>query len=242
MLVVGVAALLAAGCGGSSKHSATTTATQGGHASISDTLVTRAHAVTYAREVNLTASDVPGATVKSSERESPAPKQGAVEYARCAGGVSPTRRIVDIKSPSFETSAGSAATVVKSSVEVFASEAAAARNFAAGASARGRGCLARLLPQDLQGTATGARIGSISTSRLPNLLTAGQKSTGVRIATTVTASVSGKRVLLYVDEFALVAGPAEVDLGATGISHPVATSTERQLLALLYSRAQAHKL
>ena len=47
---------------------------------------------------------------------------------------------------------------------------------------------------------------------------------------------------VYVDEFGFVAGPSEIRLNATGTPQPMATATERRLLALLYGRAQAHKL
>lgn len=244
MLTFGTVVLLVAGCGGTSGSSATA-GPSAGHGSGTNTTVAKAQAVAYAHEVNLTATDVPGAVVRSAERESATPSKADVEFARCTGGVNPNRRIADIKSASLRIGSGSTATQVKSSVEMMPNAALAARNYAAVLSARGHRCLARLLPQDLHGAATGtARVGPVTSASLPSLLSTGQQSFGIRVSTSITTGVGGKQVSrpLYVDVFSLLAGPAEVELGVTALSHPASTATEHRLLSLLYSRAQAHKL
>ena len=44
----------------------------------------------------------------------------------------------------------------------------------------------------------------------------------------------------YEDFFAFVVGSTVITLNATGDPHPVPAATERRLLSLLYSRAEAH--
>jgi hypothetical protein len=50
------------------------------------------------------------------------------------------------------------------------------------------------------------------------------------------------RLRIYHDVFGFLSGPAEIELTATGFTTPVLSATEQRLLALLYSRAQAHVL
>jgi len=44
----------------------------------------------------------------------------------------------------------------------------------------------------------------------------------------------------YEDFFAFIVGSTVITLNATGDPHPVPAATERRLLSLLYSRAEAH--
>ncbi len=50
------------------------------------------------------------------------------------------------------------------------------------------------------------------------------------------------RIHIYHDVFTFVYGPAEIELEATGFSHPVPSATEQRLLLLLLDRAKASKL
>jgi hypothetical protein len=244
LVVLGASGVLAAGCGGSSGSSGSSGAASGGGTSGSGA-ISKAQAIAYAHAVNLSAADVPGAIIGRAERESAAPSRESVEFAQCAGGVNPNRRVADTKSTTLKSGKGVTVTQVKSSVEVMPTAALAAANYAALRGGRGRGCLARLLPQALERTATSsAHFGPATVSVLENLLPAGQESFGVRVSTSISTIAGAKQVKLpvYFDMFALLAGPAEVQLSAFGISHPPSTATERRLLSVLYSRAQAHKL
>lgn len=232
------AAVLAGGCGSSHNASVTSTSAAG-------TAISKAQAIAYAQEVNLVAADIPGATVRSQEHESGEARTAGVEFARCAGGVSPRLRVANIDSARFRIGKKTRSTQVKSSVEVMPTAALAAQNYSALGSARGRACLAHLLAHVLDGASTGrARFGPATTSLLPNLLATGKESFGLRVTTTVIAIVRGKQVSLpvYRDVFDLLAGPAEVNMSATGIAHPPPKATERRLLSLLYTRAETHKL
>jgi len=64
-------------------------------------------------------------------------------------------------------------------------------------------------------------------------------SFGVRIETPILGAHTGSD---YVDAVAFVYGRSAVTLYATGVQRPVSEATERRLLALLYTRAEAHKL
>jgi hypothetical protein len=234
-----LACVLWAGCG--SSHSATVTSANAASGAIG-----KAQAQSYAREVNLAAADVPGSTVRSLERERTKASRAGLEFARCAGGVSPERRVVDIVSPKLRLGKAAQAVDVKSSVEVMPSAALAAQNEAASRGIRGRSCLTSLLPQVL-GNVSSARVrfGPLHASPLPNLLPAGKESYGVRISTTLlSTTLAGKpiRLPLYLDQFDILAGPAAVNLSVSALGHPPPTATERRLLSLLYDRAQAHKL
>src|ERR1035441_344922 len=232
------------GCGSSQS-----TATVAGAGTAADNAVSvgKAHARAYARQVNVTQADVPGAELVADEEESGPPSQKALEVARCAGAVVPDRRIADIKSSTLRVgTVVDEATRVKSSIEVQPSAAIAARNYAALASARDRRCIARDLPQLAEGAGTAhAHIGPTTVSVLPRLLPDGQNAFGFRIKTTITgASAIGKqmREVLYIDDYGFVAGRAEVSLNDIRASRPPPTALERHLLTVLYSRAKAHKL
>jgi hypothetical protein len=229
------AGVLAAGCGAS--HPATAARST----SLANGSITRAAAIAYAHEVNLSAADVPGAEIGSAELERPKPSQASVEFARCAGAASPERRVVNIKSATFGARKGRNAIEVNSGVEVMPTAALAAQNYDATRSARGRACLKRLLPQVFAITAARrARFGPPTISFLPNLLLTGQESFGARVDTTLVGAT--RRLPLHFDIFAVLAGPAEVNLTVVAVGRPVSTATERHLLSVLYRRAHAHKL
>jgi hypothetical protein len=225
---------------------ATAALTLGASASAKAVLISKAQATSYARDVNLTAADFPGSKVNKPEHEGKPPSKADKEFARCAGAVDPGRRLVDVDSATLGIGKPGKPAEVKSSVEVMPTAALAAQDFAAVRSRRGRACLAHRLPQVVEGVATsGGRFGRTTVSVLPNLLGAGKQSFGVRVSTTFTTkSVTGQeeRTPVFIDEFAILAGPGEINMGALGLVHPVATATERQLLSVLYVRAQAHKL
>ena len=48
--------------------------------------------------------------------------------------------------------------------------------------------------------------------------------------------------LYYIDVLAVASGPAEIGLITVGTPRPSSRQAEEHLLALLYARAQAHKL
>jgi hypothetical protein len=192
--------------------------------------------------VNLNAGDIPGSSIIEAEGEGEAPTVAGVEFERCAGGVNPERRVVDIHSPSFRVPSTSKGGRVRSAVEVMRTAALTARNNAVARSARGRACLTRALPEQNAGP---LRYGPVSVSSLPNLLPGADGSFGLRLTTTVIGrnlQDGETRTPVYIDVFSFVSGPAEVSLTTFGVSRPVPSATEQRLLPLLFSRAREHKL
>lgn len=241
-LLFSVSCIALFGCG-SSQKTATVAAT--GTATDKAVSIAKAHARAYARQVNITQTDVPGAEVIADEAESRPPSQKALEVARCAGVVLPDQRIANIRSSTLRVgSVVDEATRVKSSIEVQPSAVIAARNYAALQSARDRTCIARDLPQLAEGAARPTHIGPTTVTVLPRLLPEGQNAFGFRIKTTITGtSLTGKQMrdVLYLDDYGFVAGRAEVSLNDIRASRAPPTALERHLLTLLYSRAQVHK-
>jgi hypothetical protein len=241
------AAICASGCGSGSSSTSSQAAAGTSRATEAPGSIGKARAIAYAHQVNLIAADVPGSRVISQEREAKAPSAAAQEFARCAGAASPERQVADIQSATFVLGRPIEATRVRSSIEVFPTASLAAHNYAAIRSARGRACLARLLPQAVQSTPTrrARLLGPTTVSFLPSLLPPGQKSFGVRLQTTVIATSSlGKQIRLavFLDAFDLHSGPVEITLQATSTAHPVPAATERRLLSVLYGRAEANNL
>jgi hypothetical protein len=236
LLLLVATGALAAGCGSGGGSSVSS------GSPIAGTSITKARAVAYAQAVNLGVADVPGSSIIKAEGEGKAPTVAGVEFERCAGGVSPERRIVDIHSASFRVASTSKRGRVRSAVEVMPTAALAARNNAAARSARGRACLARALPEQSTGP---LRHGPVSVTSLPNLLPGADGSFSLRLTTTVIGrNVRGGeiRTRVYIDEFGFLSGPAEISLTTFGVSRPVPSATEQHLLPLLFSRAREHKL
>jgi hypothetical protein len=233
-----VAGSTLAGCGGGSGTSAA-------GASQTSAPITKAKAVAYADAVNLGAGDVPGMSIEAPKGEDPAPARPAFEFARCFGGVSPAGRIVKIHSPVFSAGRAAHAQLVEASVEVWPTPGLAARNTATFLSPRGRACFLRFREasnrQLNQRGAGWLQRGRPTVATVPNPLPGVSQSF---LRTIAQPLLRGGRIRLYLyhDVFTFISGPAEIELDATGFSHPVPSATEKRLLLLLLSRAKANKL
>lgn len=236
LLVLGAASGLAAGCGGSS-------ASGDGGALGASAPITRAQAIAYAHAVNLRAADIPEMSTSSPEGVAPTPRHPT--FARCYGGVSPARRVLKIHSPEFAAGRGAQSQTEASEVEVWPTPSLAARNIAANHTSRYRACFLRFQEganKNLnKGRAGQLLYGPLTVSSLPDLLPGVDGSYGLRITQSL---LRGGQVHLHIyhDVFGFLSGPAEIELTATGLSKPVPLATEKRLLSLLYSRAQAHAL
>jgi hypothetical protein len=239
--VLCTASSLLAGCGGGAGASAASATPQAA------TPITKAQATGYAHAVNLRAADVPGLASFSSEHELPAPQRLDFEFARCIGGVNPARAIVNTLSPQFSLSGGPAAQAQfeESRVQVWPTPGLAANNYAAYQSSRGRSCFLR----DLE--ASREQLNRQHPEQFqhgrPTVVTVPITLPGVRqsfLRTKVVPLFRGGRlrIRIYHDVFTFIYGPAEIELEATGFSHPVPSGTEERLLLLLLSRAKASKL
>jgi hypothetical protein len=128
-----------------------------------------------------------------------------------------------------------------------ASEAQAVREFEALGSARARECIRHDVERTVKKgereraepfLATPVEVVSLSPLLRP-LPVAGMRRI-VRLA--IASPFSKGRSRVYMDQYGFVVGRVLVDLLAVGSPHPLPSVTERRLLAVLYSRAEAHKL
>jgi hypothetical protein len=229
VLVVAMTVMLLVGCGGST-HASSTSASVSANAPI-----TTARAAAYAKAVNLEPTDLPGMSVQSSEDDAPPGPLGG-EAARCAGAVNPNLMVARIRSANFS---GAAHELIRSEVIVWPSAALATRDRVVGRSRRALLCAQRLISREFaQRIGVKSHVGQARVSRLAPLPGI-PGSFGIRIETPLLGAHTGSN---YVDAVAFVHGRSSVTLYATGILRPVPAATERRLLSLLYSRAEAHKL
>jgi hypothetical protein len=175
----------------------------------------------FASAVNLRVADLPGAEAAAPEGAGPSPGAGALAFARCDGGVSPTRIVLEARSVLL--SAGRGSWLVRSRVTLWPSEALASHNLTAFASELGSRCE--------------LRYGGTSVSRLSVALPGGTRALGLRVAVPSRGEHAGE--IGYHDIIGFVSGPAEIVLTAAGFSRPVQPQAERRLLDVLYRRASA---
>jgi hypothetical protein len=229
VLLVCASAILGAGCGGS--------------ASKADPLGASAQAVVLAKAINLRQADVPGLSAYvERDREARSGPLGNCDeaLARAPIGFLSKRfgrggtRVLPTES-------------VSSGVYLMASEAQAVREFEALGSARARACIRHDVERTVKKgereraepfLATPVEVVSLSPLLRP-LPVAGMRRI-VRLA--IASSFSEGRSRVYLDQCGFVVGRVLVDLLAVGSPHPLPLVTERRLLAVLYSRAEAHKL
>jgi hypothetical protein len=173
----------------------------------------------FASVVTVRVADLPGAKAAAPASAGPSPGTGAFAFARCDGGVSPKRVVLEARSTLLSAARGSL--LARSRVTLWPSEALASRNFAAFASELGSRCE--------------LRYGGTSVSRLSVALPGGARALGQRVAVPSGSEHTGE--IGYHDIIGFVCGPAEIVLTVARFSHPVKPQTERRLLEVLYQRA-----
>jgi hypothetical protein len=210
---------------------------------------THAHALAFARAVNLTAADVPGFTAAPAQHSESESEQRLEQELRRCGAAQGSRgsrgsegsqdAIVEAGSPNFELRRGILDLSVRSEVSVAQSPAQAAGSLSAIRSPRVRACVSRDLGQLLKSqhyggaTVTGV---SIASGTPPAPGTAG----GFGWRVTATLAVRGIRVDFYIDILGFVDGPAQVTLTSSGALRPFPAAPQEQLFSLLLARAKAH--
>jgi hypothetical protein len=207
------------------------------------TPVTEAEADAFARAVNLRASDLPGATAIRGaifDREAVQYKalrcgrRGTVGDAHVGGGES---WLKDIQGD------------VASIVDVAPSSHVAETELAALGSRRGRTCLARALGRalgfELHGEPEWSR--AVKVTFVPVAELVGDKALAIHVLAKLppieeeNPSPKPKARYITVDGAFFRVGPAEVAFFALGTTQ-LPPATEVRLLALLHSRAEAHRL
>jgi hypothetical protein len=172
-------------------------------------------------------------------------RRASAEFVNCYDGVSPTLRLVKIRSPEFTAGHAAQSKSVESRVEVWPASSLSTRNNATYFSSRGRACFLHYLNaahKQLNKERSGKlEFGSLRLATLPNPLPGVSHSFLRTIAETLVHH-KHVRVHIYHDIFTFISGPAEIELEATGYSRPVQAAIEERLLLLLISRAKANGL
>lgn len=241
MLALSATAMLFAGCD-SSTHASSISAPIG-----ADKPIANPQAVAYSDAVNLTAADVPGlqAARHQPKRETAAgPYRGAMN--RCDNAAARAGEVIGITSPTFVHLSSRPLQSVSSGVYFFKSEALAHQYLAVPDSARFAACVKTVASNEPKTiTREGSKVAEPMFSdphvwTLPASLP-GVRAYGLRLAAHSAFGGPGGSES-HEDFISFVMGDAVITLTATGQAHPFPAATERRLLSLLYSRAEAHQV
>jgi hypothetical protein len=248
--VLGAVAVLAAGCGKSdlASTSASTPApavTAKAAAPAPEAApvpvplpLTPARSAAFARAIQLTTADVPGA--HEATRTKP-PLAREREAANCGGRSTPT--VGGARSPELERGRGLDRETISSSVEVLHDAKSVERDLSYAQTKAGLHCYEHVLSRSLQAEADpNVRLLGVRVAPLAIPLAGVGHAKGIRIVASVGVPGAGAVVRLYVDAISLPYGPAEIDLFGTSFVQPVPERTEQELLELLHARARAHRL
>jgi hypothetical protein len=229
LLFVCASAILGAGCGAS--------------ASKADPLGASAQAAVLANAINLRQADVPGLSARfERDREAPSGPLGNCDQASARGRIGfLSQRFGRGGNRLLPTES------LSSGVYVMASEAQAIRQFDALGSARARTCIRHDVERTIEKGEReraepflAAPVEVVSVAPLVRPLPVAGLRRVVRLA--VASRFAEGRSRVYTDQYGFVVGRVLVDLLAVSSPHPLPLATERRLLALLYSRARAHRL
>ncbi|MFI4992090.1 MAG: hypothetical protein ACHQCH_00545 [Solirubrobacterales bacterium] len=235
-LVLAATAVLVAGCGNGTSVSESTSAGP----------VTEAQLVAYAHAVNLRPADVPrlqAAHLKPRAETAAGPFGAAIDRCESAAlsagvvfGIS-SQRFVHLSSPLQSVGSG---------VYYFKDDALAHEYLAAADSPLFAACVKTVASNEPRTTTReGSKVAEpiFSDARLSTLPVSlpGVQAYGLRLAAHSPVSGPGGSEA-YTDFLSFVKGDAVITLTAIGKTHPFPAGSERRLLSLLYSRAEAHKL
>ena len=199
--------------------------------------LTTARAKAFARAVNLTLADIPGAVVSRHPEQSSA----QTREDHCGAEGSSGQVIAEVDSPSFVRGAGLTRETISSGVAVGPSAAVAQAAIAFVASALGRACYAQILRRHLaRQSSGGVSVQSVGLTALHVSLPV--PSFGVRILATLRSRGSRLSIRLYSDLLGFATGQSEVTFEASSLVQPEPRKTEEELLRLMLERARASAL
>jgi hypothetical protein len=250
-LLSAVAATPLTACGGEQSSSASTQTRPASHRSAgSATPVsrdpvrtpappTRADALALGRAINLTAGDIPGASISRKKQRS----SEAAERPRCEGSIGRGPNIAEVQSPRLTRGSELETEEFRSSVTVRPDARAAARDLAWLRRPGAAQCIAHTLSRRFGGrTIREAHWGAFRVSPLSTQVPGAARTIGLRITTTLSFPVTEISVPIYLDLLLFASGPAEIGMWGMSATQPVPAATEQRLLSLLLDRAQAHAL
>lgn len=201
----------------------------------------RAQALAFARAVNLSASDIPEASVETERDETSDAREGR-DCERLVA-LPHVHAIAEALSPKLKRGQELEIEQLRSSVAVLSDERALAQQFAVLATPRLRECAARVWTRNLDDKPLRqARWGRVTVSQLPVYAPGSGATIGIRIMAPLRLTFSEVSVPIYVDVLGFAMGRAEVTLIAVSATQPVPATTEQELVALLLARAKAHPL
>jgi hypothetical protein len=201
-------------------------------------------ALAFARAVNLSAADVPEASVEARHRPTETVSEHREERAcETRAGWGHPRTLAEASSPKLERGRELEIERMTSTVSVLRDERAVARQFALLASPALRKCAARVLTRNLDDKSIrDARWGRVTVSKLPIDAPGATATVGIRIVVALEIPFNEVSIPIYVDVLGFAIGRAEVALSAMSATQPVPAATERELVSLLLARARAHPL
>jgi hypothetical protein len=200
--------------------------------------LTAARAAAFARAVQLTAADVPGAH-PAARSKTPAARER--EAARCGGRTAPT--IAGGRSPELQRGRGLDRESVSSSVEVLRDQRSVEKDLTYTQTGGGLRCYEQVLRRSLhEESDPNIRLLGVQVAPLHVTVPGAGPARGIRILARVAVPGAGVVVRLFVDALSIPYGPAELDLYGTSFVQPVAVRTEEQLLTLLHERARHQRL
>jgi len=202
----------------------------------------RAQALAYARAVNLTASDIPGASA-TAQRSRRSNALEHLQYRACEASVQHVREIAKAASPKLSRGSGMETEELSSSVMVLDSEHGIEREFAQLEAPKVRDCMVHVLNRWVANkTLRAARWRGVTLSRLPVHLAGASDAIGMRAVVAVEIPASEVSIPFYVDELGFATGRTEVSVTAASPTQPVPAATEQELLTLLLARARSTSL
>ncbi len=234
-IIVGLSCGLVVGCGGSAASVAKPSASQ---------TTSNAQAVAYAHGVNLQPADLPRFEAIGREAQVPAPGPIDRVHDRCLGAET-AQRVADISSAEFAYP-GRSGPIIKSSVQVYSTAAAAALDSRLSLSRPGQACFVSFLKavhRNINAEHGGwERIGPFTLATVPRPLPGVAHSFQTTIVERLLTRSRTTRAHVYRNVFGFVLGPAEVNLEVVGYVHRVSPSLQAKYLLLLLGRAKADAL
>ncbi len=200
--------------------------------------LTAARAAAFAKAVELTGADVPGAHLA---RRSKTPLAREREAAQCGGRTAPA--IGGGRSPELQRGRALERESLSSGVEVLRDQKSVERDLAYAQTPAGLRCYERVLSRSLRAEADpNIKIFDVRVAPLSVTVAGAGPARGIRILAHVGVPGAGVVVRLFVDAVSLPYGPAEINLYGTSFVQPIAERTEQELLALLRERARRQEL
>jgi hypothetical protein len=200
--------------------------------------ITRADALAVANAISLRHGDLP--TLKPEPNPNTAQDQRATAaLTKCVGGVPDSEAFANTQSDNF-VSADQAITI-SSSTAILPTAALVAKDFAALARPQALTCVLDQLGASLRASLPKADRATSTVARIPSVVPGVAESAAIRLEIVVAVPKGTRtvKVPIYSDVIGFAYGQAEISMNIQQTVDPPTGSFERQLAALLLTRARA---